>query len=79
MRMSPGEKRVESPTLNRRQRKRWERYQREIEAAEAKAASPEAVALRAQQAQWESVRDLPLWAAAMQREKRTPLESPQES
>jgi hypothetical protein len=66
----PGGKRVESPTLSRRQRKRQERYLREIEAAEAKAASPEAVALRAQQAQWKAVRDLPLWAAARQREKR---------
>ena len=43
-RVSPGGKRAESPTMNRRQRKRWERYLREIEAAEAKAMSPEAVA-----------------------------------
>jgi hypothetical protein len=74
----PGGKRVESPTLSRRQRKRQERYLREIEAAEAKAASPEAVALRAQQAQWKAVRDLPLWAAARQREKQT-MKSSQES
>ena len=74
----PGGKRVESPTVSRRQRKRQERYLREMEAAEAKAASPEAVALRAQQAQWKELRDLPLWAAARQREKQT-MKSSQES
>jgi len=37
--------------VNRRERRRRERYIREIEAAEAKARSPEAVALRARQAQ----------------------------
>jgi len=64
--------------MAKRAERRQERYLREIEAAEAKAASPEAVALRAQQAQWKAVRDLPLWAAARQREKQT-MKSSQES
>jgi hypothetical protein len=58
--------------MNRRQRKRWERYVREIEAAEAKAMSPEAVALRTRQAQRKAEREaerMALWAAADRREE----------